>query len=97
MKPIERDELLIRLDERVARNLILTEKQEQHLLKLNESVSKNVLHINLNHNRLNTLENIVSNGFQLKLNRKQMATGGVGFGSIILMILVATGKLLGWW
>ena len=40
MKPIERDELLIRLDERTANIYHLTEKQEQHLSDLNDSIAR---------------------------------------------------------
>ena len=41
----ERDNLLIRLDERTKQNLELTEKQEIHLDKLNTSVQKHAVDI----------------------------------------------------
>ena len=42
MNKTQQDELLIRLDERTANIYTLTEKQERHLAKLNDSVAKNV-------------------------------------------------------
>ena len=43
MKANERDELLIRLDERTANIYHLTEKQEKHLSDLNDAVAKNTI------------------------------------------------------
>ena len=40
MKPTERDDLLIRLDERTNNIWKLTEKQEEHLAKINDVNSK---------------------------------------------------------
>ena len=40
MKPLERDELLIRLDERSKNILVVTENQEQHLRTLNGSIQR---------------------------------------------------------
>lgn len=48
MKPKERDELLIRLDERSRNIWILTEKQENHLSKLNDSMLKHAVQISSN-------------------------------------------------
>ena len=45
MKPKERDELLVRLDERTNNIWRLTEKQEDHLSKLNDQTSKNTTDI----------------------------------------------------
>ena len=45
MKPAERDDLLIRLDERTRNIWTLTEKQENHLSKLNDRTSRNATDI----------------------------------------------------
>ena len=45
MKPLERDNLLIRLDERTRNIYNLTEKQEDHLSKLNDALSKHAIGI----------------------------------------------------
>ena len=49
MNAQERDELLIRIDERTRNIYHLTEKQEHHLDELNASVSKNVARIASNY------------------------------------------------
>jgi len=48
MKPEERDELLIRVDERTANIWKITEQQEKHLAELNTSVSKHAVSITRN-------------------------------------------------
>jgi len=48
MKPKERDELLIRLDERTRNIWTLTEKQEDHLAKINDSMMKHAVQISSN-------------------------------------------------
>ena len=48
MKAQERDELLIRLDERTCNIWDLTEKQETHLIKLNDALSKHSVDIGKN-------------------------------------------------
>lgn len=48
MKPKERDELLIRLDERSRNIWTLTERQEEHLAKLNDSILKHATQITSN-------------------------------------------------
>ena len=101
MKPAERDELLVRVDERVENIERTTDKQEKHLANLNQKVAKNVLNIDRNYNRINTLEELceklIESGVPLRLTRKQVASGGTGVISIIVMLLVALGKTLGWW
>ncbi len=97
MKPSERDELLIRLDERTANIYKLSEKQEKHLSELNEQVGKNVLNIDRNHNRLTDVEGNIAGGVSLKLSKKQITTGSVSIGTILLMLAIAAGKILGWW
>jgi len=94
---MERDELLIRLDERVGTVLITTQKQERHLAELNGRTTDSHVMANKNSNRLDVLENIAANGFQLKLNRKQVAVGGGGFAGAAIMMIVAFGKSIGWW
>lgn len=48
MNPAERDALLIRLDEKANNIYVLTEKQEAHLSKLNESMLKHAVQISSN-------------------------------------------------
>lgn len=48
MKVKERDELLIRLDERTRNIWTLTERQEDHLSKLNDSMLKHAVQISSN-------------------------------------------------
>ena len=48
MKPKERDELLIRLDERSRNIWALTEKQENHLSKINDSLLKHAIQLSSN-------------------------------------------------
>ena len=48
MKPKERDDLLVRLDERTANIWRVTELQEQHLVKLNDSVLKHAIQLSSN-------------------------------------------------
>lgn len=48
MKVKERDELLVRLDERTRNIWTLTERQEDHLSKLNDSMLKHAIQISSN-------------------------------------------------
>jgi len=52
MNATQRDELLIRLDERTCNIYTLTEKQEKHLSLLNDSVAKNTMHTAVNKNSI---------------------------------------------
>ena len=52
MNAAQRDELLIRLDERTCNIYTLTEKQERHLSLLNDSVAKNTKHTAVNKNSI---------------------------------------------
>lgn len=52
MKPAERDALLIRLDEKSNNIYTLTEKQEAHLSKLNDSMLKHATQISRNENSI---------------------------------------------
>jgi len=97
MKPAERDDLLIRLDEKTNNIYKLTEKQEQHLATLNEKVTKNQLDISKNVSRIAMLDDSVREGVPVRLSRKQVTTGGVGIVSLLSLVLVTVGKVLGWW
>ena len=52
MNVAQRDELLIRLDERTSHIYTLTEKQERHLSLLNDSIAKNTKHTAVNTNSI---------------------------------------------
>ncbi|KKN72625.1 hypothetical protein LCGC14_0408670 [marine sediment metagenome] len=93
MNSSERDALLVRLDERTEQNLRLTEKQEEHLSKLNEKVVKNALNIDRNHNRLSTLEG----GVSVRLSKKQVAGSSAGVVTLLALLVTTIGKMLGWW
>lgn len=60
MKPKERDELLIRLDERSRNIWTLTEKQESHLSKLNDNMMKHAVQISSNKTSLRWIIRIAS-------------------------------------
>ena len=55
MKPTDRDNLLIRLDERSTNTWRLVEKIEVHLVELNESVSNNKTGVAVNKKSINLL------------------------------------------
>ena len=93
MKANERDELLIRLDEKVNNIYSLTEKQEKHLRDLNSTVSKNATGIADHGYRLNTIET----GVNLKFSKRQIAFGSGSMVTIIIALITAIGKSLGWW
>ena len=94
MKVTERDDLLIRVDEKTANIYKLTEQQERHLAKLNEKVAKNVTDIATTKTRLEALE---TNGLSLKLSKKQVLGGGGSVVTLLIMVLYAIGKMNGWW
>ena len=52
MKPAERDNLLIRLDERTQNIWNLTEKQEAHLSKINDAIAEHTTSIAVNKNSI---------------------------------------------
>lgn len=97
MKVAERDELLIRLDVKMGLCLETLDKQEKHLAHLNNKVVDNRLNIDRNHNRIGVLEDMAQNGTSLRLSRKQVATGSAGAGGVGIMLLMALGKISGWW
>ena len=93
----KRDELLIRLDEKMKYTCELTEKQESHLAKLNDRTRKSEMNIDRNHNRLTTIENILTTGMPLRLNKKQMAGSGASLVTLLVLVITAVGKIIGWW
>ena len=92
MKPEERDELLIRLDEKTGHIAMLTERQEEHLRELNKTVSKNLLNIATHNERIKTLET----GINVRLSKGQLAVGGGGIATILATLLLTLAKSLGW-
>ena len=79
MKPRERDDLLIRLDEKVNNIWTLTEKQEQHLAKING-------HLEDHSKRLVTVETQVNERTQSKISKKAMA--GISGGTLAVATIV---------
>jgi len=100
LKADERDELLIRLDGRTKHACELTEKQEKHLMVLNDRTLKLEMNVDRNHNRITRLEDMMSklieSGVPLRLNKKQVI-GGSSIISVIIAIAIALGTLAGWW
>jgi len=94
MKPLERDELLVRLDEKSNNIYHLVEKQERHLAELNNKVAKNVLNIDRNSNRIASLENLITSGVSLKLNKRQVTIGSAGVIAIITTIVAVLDKVI---
>ena len=86
-----------RIDVRTENIETITEKQEQHLDKLNGTVSNNTLNIDRNDKRLKVVESHLNGGVKLNLSRKQVWTGGGSAITLLIMILYAIGKLNGWW
>jgi len=84
MKPTERDDLLIRIDERTNNIWRVTEEQEKHLARINN-------HLDDHSKRITIVETL-----QKERNRPNKKTMG-GIGGIIAAILAAIGKAYGWW
>lgn len=101
MEPTERDELLVRIDERLKYTCELTEKQEKHLSTLNDRTRKSELNIDRNHYRLTNLEDdiktLVNCGLPLRLTKGQAIGGGSGVLGMVAVLIVSVGKILGWW
>ena len=101
MKPLQRDELLIRLDERTAHIAETTESQEKHLINLNSKVAKNILNIDRDHNRISALEvsctKLIEEGVPLRFSKKQVAGSTTGVVSIIVAIIAGICKAAGLW
>jgi len=97
LNPSDRDELLIRVDERLKYTCELTEKQEGHLSTLNDRVAENALNIDRNDKRINQIERVVENGVPMRLSKKQLAASGGSLATIIASAMLIIGKSLGWW
>ena len=97
LKPSERDDLLIRLDERSRNTYHLMEKQERHLATLNEKVAHNQMNIDRNHNRVTVVEESLKVGLPLRVSKKQVAGGSSAIVTVMALTLGAMGKILGWW
>ena len=95
----ERDELLIRIDERQQNILTLTMAQEKHLRTLNSKVASNMLNIDRNDKRLIRVEACIDSGvpYKIKLTKKQMMAGGGTAIPLTTMVLYGLGHLVGWW
>jgi hypothetical protein len=97
MNPEERDELLIRLDERTKVIKKLNEQQDAKLILLNGQVLQNSQRIADNVYQIGNIKDRLSEGMPLKVTRGQYATGGAGLVGLLIPILVAVGRILGWW
>ena len=97
LKPGERDELLIRMDERQKQIYDMNMQQEKHLSDLNSKVVHNIVKLANHSEKIFTIEKILEQGVPLKLTKKQMAAGGGSVLTIVGSLLIALGKLAGWW
>jgi len=82
MKPTERDDLLIRLDERTNNIWTLTERQEEHLAKINN-------HLGDHSKRITVVETRVDERTTAKLGKKTI-WGISGGGVLLLATLIFT-------
>ena len=62
MKPQERDDLLIRIDERTRNIWRLTDQQEKHLSKINDSLLEHAVQITSNSNGIKWLRWVIGIG-----------------------------------
>ncbi|MBU0650739.1 hypothetical protein KKC59_02400 [bacterium] len=92
-----RDELLIRMDERQKQIFNMNMLQEKHLSDLNSKVVHNVVKITTNENKILNIERILDEGIPLKLTKKQIVAGSGSIVTIVASLLLAVGKLVGWW
>jgi len=93
MNESQRDELLIRLDERTITIREISTKNEKHLADLNNKVVENARNIALLAGRTDNLER----GLTVKFTKTQGIAGGVGISSIAGSVILLVGKSLGWW
>ena len=84
MKPTERDDLLIRIDERTNNIWRVTEVQEKHLAKINS-------HLEDHSKRITIVETLQKE--RSRPSKKSIS----GAGALILAILASIGKAYGWW
>ena len=92
MRPQDRDELLVRVDEKTKYIADLSEKQEKHLASLNDKVATNVVNLAKHNERIKNIE-LSSN---LRLTRPQLAIGGGGIVTILATLLLTLAKAMGW-
>jgi len=97
MKVLERDELLIRMDERQKQILDMNIRQESHLQNLNSKVADNVLNIATNRQRLTVLEKCIEEGVPIRMSRRQILIGGTSISSVLGALIALIGKWSGWW
>jgi len=93
MDEIQRDVILGRLDERTKLILDMTNRQEEHLVKLNDKVSSNKTEITRHGERLKALEA----GVPIKLTKKQVGAILSSLVTVIGTMIVAVGKMFNLW
>lgn len=93
MKPKERDDLLIRLDERTNNIWTLTEKQEEHLAKINDHLDDHSKRLVIAETQIKerTISPVVK-----KMSKKAM-TGYGGIAITVITLLYYLGQARGWW
>ena len=89
MKPKERDELLVRLDERTNNIWRSTEAQEQHLAKINN-------HLDDHSKRIVIVETKVEERTVSRVSKKAKVGYGGGVLAIATLLFYA-GQAFGWW
>ncbi|HUV46150.1 MAG TPA: hypothetical protein VMW45_03675 [Dehalococcoidia bacterium] len=90
LTPTNRDELLIRLDERTNNIWTLTEKQEEHLAKINN-------HLDDHSKRLTIAETQLAERTSSKVSKKAVAGYGGGTAVVVSTLVLAIGQIMGWW
>ena len=90
LTPTNRDELLIRLDERTNNIWTLTEKQEGHLGKINS-------HLEDHSKRLTIAETQLAERTSSKVSKKAVAGYGGGTAVVVSTLVLAIGQIMGWW
>ncbi len=93
MKPKERDDLLVRLDERTSNIWTLTEKQEEHLEKINN-------HLDDHSKRLVIAETQIKERTTspvVKKMSKKAKTGYSGIALTVFTLIYYLGQARGWW
>lgn len=92
----ERDELLIRLDERQKQILDMNISQEKHLATLNDKVYKNIMRIAQNSERIGSIEKVIGDGVPIRFTNKQYVAGGISAITLLSTLALTACKLLGW-
>ena len=97
MNAQERDNLLIRMDERQQSILKLIEEQETHLRELNNRVAKNVLDIFRNSLKVVEIEKCITDGVPIRVTKRQTIIGGTSAMTFFSLLLALIGKINSWW